>query len=235
MNKCLLAFLLLAAAATVTRADSPDAVLKDYRTRAAEATRRLDETLEKQGAAIIASLVSSGDTAGAAAATAQIKQLAAGDAVTAPHSAMAKLFEQYATARSTALQPVQAAAIARLDSLLKVAGGPKLDDLAALTKVRVEIEAGKVRGKVPERWTYHASETGPKAGSLVLRPDSTFELAIPRSSTPIATGTWRTSEKSNSLLLSFQKEEWIVILTGDTATIERPTIGVRWLRVDKGR
>ena len=150
MKTHILTLAAIAALTTLAAADSPDAILKDYRTRAVQATQRLDETLNKQAAAIITDLVRIGDTAGAEAVTAQVKQKTAGEPLTNIHAAAATLFAQYDGARATAMKPVQAASIARLDSLLKVAGGPKIEALAEITKARAEIETGKVGATIDQ-------------------------------------------------------------------------------------
>lgn len=220
----------LAALTTLAAADSPDAILKDYRSRATQATQRLDETLTKQGAQIITSLVRSGDTAGATTVTEQIKQASAGDAIPAPHSAAAKLFAQYTAARTTALQPVQAAALTRLDSLLKVAGGPNLEALAEITKARAEIEAGKlVSGfAIPQAWTYHNTATSATVmAEITLTPDGVFTM-----STLTEPGSWKANQKGDTVTITFKdKSTWKMTINGQTAVLDRPDVGKRFMRV----
>jgi hypothetical protein len=139
--------LLLAAAlllATSALADSPDAILKDYRTRAAQAVERLNFSLKNTATPLITKLVSSGDTDGAALLTSQLKDKLAGEPVPTPQASAAPLFSLYDEAIAKALVPVQKSSIARIDSLLKTAGSPKLETVTELGKVRAEIEAGKV-------------------------------------------------------------------------------------------
>lgn len=144
MKTHILTLAAFAALTIVGLADSPDAILKDYRTRATQATQRLNETLEKQAGPIITDLLRKNDTPAAETVTAQVKAKLAGDTVAAPHVAAAALFAQYDGARATALQPIQKASLARLDSLLNVAGGPKVEELAELTKAKAEIESATV-------------------------------------------------------------------------------------------
>ncbi|GEM_PF-2876661 len=224
--------LFLAAIASLTLADTPAAILKDYRTRATEATKRLDETLEKQGAQIVTSLVRSGDTAGAEVVTTQLKQLITGDAIPTPHSAAAKLFAQYSTARSDALKPVQAAALARLDSLLKIAAGAKLDDLQVITKARAEIEAGMITnlGAIPLKWTYHQTLTGKPDAEILMKPDGVFE--IDDGSGP-QFGKWQV--KGDGYEIEMEKYVWQVTVVDGVGTIKRE-VGTRYMKVKgKGR
>ncbi|MDP1590665.1 MAG: hypothetical protein Q8M07_23125 [Prosthecobacter sp.] len=231
MNTRLLT-LCLAAATSLTLADTPAAILKDYRTRATAATKRLDETLVKQGAQIVTNLVRSGDTAGAEVVTTQMKQIAAGEAIPAPHSAAAQLFTQYSTARNEALKPVQAAALARLDSLLKVAGGANLEDLQVITKTRVEIEAGKITEPpaVPLKWTYHQTLTSNSAADILMKPDGVFEI---NDGSGPQFGKWQA--KGDGFEIEMDKYVWQVTVVDGVGTIKRE-VGTRYMKVKgKGR
>ncbi len=146
MKQLLLALLLVSFASTAALADSPEAILKDYRKQATQAVERLNQSLEKAGTPLITKLVSSGDTAGAELLTSQMKAKIAGEFVPSPQASAAQLFSLYDDARAKALAPVQKSGIARIDSLLKTAGGAKLETVTELGKVRAEIEAGKVGG-----------------------------------------------------------------------------------------
>ena len=235
MKTHILTLAAIAALTTLAAADSPDAILKDYRTRAVQATQRLDETLNKQAAAIITDLVRIGDTAGAEAVTAQVKQKTAGEPLTNIHAAAATLFAQYDGARATAIKPVQAASIARLDSLLKVAGGPKMEALAEITKARAEIEAGKVeeqmKGKnaFPLHWSYHAAQDAPPVAIMDIKIEGTWTLTITASGKK-EEGTWKRGQKPTIISLTYQGSTWDMILDGKNATMYRPDSGRRWLK-----
>lgn len=142
MKTHLLTLAAIAAFTTLAAADSPDAILKDYRTRATQATQRLNETLEKQAAPIITDLLRKNDTPGAESVASQVKAKLAGEPVIAPHVAAAALFAQFDGARATALQPIQRACLARINSLLNVAGGPKVAEMESIAKAKEEIETG---------------------------------------------------------------------------------------------
>ncbi len=146
MKQLLFTLLLVSFAATTVSAlaDSPEAILKDYRRLAAQALERVNQSLEKAATPLITKLVSSGDTAGAALLTAQLKDKLAGEPVPSPQASAAQLFSLYDDARAKALLPAQKSSVARIDSLLKTAGGAKLETVAELGKVREEVEAGKV-------------------------------------------------------------------------------------------
>lgn len=154
MKHLLLALLLVSFASIAARADSPEAILKDYNKHAAQAMERLNQSLEKAATPLITKLVSSGDTAGAEELTAQLKIKLAGDPVAVPQASAASLFTMYDEARAKALAPLQKASIARIDSLLKMAGGAKIETVAELGKVRAEIEAGKLDAAEPSIGKY---------------------------------------------------------------------------------
>jgi hypothetical protein len=144
MKQLLLPLLLVSFASISALADSPEAILKDYRKAATQALERVNQSLEKAATPIITKLVASGDTAGAELLTEQYKAKLAGELVSAPQASAVQLFSLYDDARAKALAPVQKASIARIDSQLKTAGGAKLETVTELGKVREEIESGKV-------------------------------------------------------------------------------------------
>ncbi|MBN8420105.1 MAG: hypothetical protein J0L73_14400 [Verrucomicrobia bacterium] len=158
-----LALLLLVSFATCSLADSPEAILKDYRKQASQAVERLNQSLEKAATPLITKLVSSGDTAGAELLTSQMKAKIAGEPVAAPQASAVQLFSLYDDARAKALAPVQKSSIARIDGLLKTAGGAKLETVTELGKVREEIEAGKVSASLDQFFVGKSFFT--KAGS----------------------------------------------------------------------
>lgn len=141
MKHLLLAVLLLASFSSAF-ADTPAKIAEDYRKQAAVALIKLNETLEKATTPLIAKLVASGDTAGADTLAEQLKAKLAGEPAATPHASATLLFAQYDQARAKALEPVQKASIARIETLLKSTSGTlKLETITELSKVRAEIEA----------------------------------------------------------------------------------------------
>lgn len=227
MKTHILTLAAFAAFTTLSLADSPDAILKDYRTRATQATQRLNETLEKQAALIITGLLRKNDTAGAEAITAQVQQKLDGDHVSPPHAAAAALFAQYDAARATAMQPIQKATLKRLDSLLNVPGGPKPEDLAALTKAKAEVDAGKITdpGSMPVEWTYHQTMNGKPDARIKLKPDGVFEID---DGSEVKTGSWKASKKNSFLAIDFNNDTWNVTIKDGVGTIQRD-VGTRYM------
>ncbi len=146
MKHLLLALLLVSFSSAL--ADTPAKIAEDYRKAAAAALTKLNGTLEQAATPLIAKLISSGDTDGADALAEQLKAKLAGEPVATPQASATLLFAQYDQARAKALEPVQKASIARIESLVKSTNGsPKLETLTELSKVRAEIEAGSPAAK----------------------------------------------------------------------------------------
>ncbi len=141
MKHLLLAVLLLASPAF---ADTPEKIAADYREKAAAALTKVNETLQKAIVPIVADLIKSGDTATADLLREQMRAKAAGDPVDKPLNSIAPLFKSYDGARVKALEPVQKAAISRIDAALASSDGKKLEIVTELGKVRAEIESGHV-------------------------------------------------------------------------------------------
>ncbi len=142
MKHLLAALLLLVSPAL---ADTPAYIAAEYRRQAAAALTKLNDTLEKATTPLIARLVTSGDTAGAEQLSAQLKAKLAGGHVPTPQASATLLFAQYDQARIKALEPVQKAGLARIESMLKnTASASKLETVTELGRVRAEIEAGNV-------------------------------------------------------------------------------------------
>jgi hypothetical protein len=245
MKHLLLAALLLATSAL---ADSPDAILKDYRTRAAQAVERLNQSLEKAATPLITKLVASGDTAGADQLTKELRAKIAGEAVAAPQASAEPLFSLYDEAHAKALAPVQKASIARIDSMLKTAGGPKLEIVTELSKVREEIEAGMPspaalsmaelrshlkRNKISKTWVYYFdAEFTKKYGMLSLNEDGTLVL----NSGGAWKGTWMPTSDPMVLALEIKdgekpSEQAEMVIKGKEATMKR-AVGMRYLKAD---
>lgn len=236
MKTHILTLATIAALTTLGLADSPDAILKDYRARAAQATQRLNETLEKQASTIITELIRKGDTTGAETVTTQVKQKITGEPITPPpHVAAAALFAQYDGARATALQPIQKASLARIDSLLNVPGGAKVAELKEITKAKLEVETGKteeqMKGKnpFPLHWTYHAAQDAEPVATMDMNLDGTWTLTI-KASGKKEDGTWKRGQKPTIISLTYEGTSWDMIIDGKAATMYRPDSGRRWLK-----
>jgi hypothetical protein len=214
-------------------AETPETILAEHREKEASALQSLNSTLEKACIPLIAELVRSGDTTSADLLKDQLEAKISGAPVPNPHKAAAKLFQQYDSARAKALAPLKQASLRRIGNLLNSSEGKKLDVVSALATVRAEIESDSAlpTGLIPSRWTYHTTEFGKPMGELNLHKDGTFELLIPTSSSPKETGTWKPSRKQDVLNLICRNEKWTVVIEGDAATLERPTItGIRYLK-----
>ena len=139
MKHLLLALLLVSFSSAL--ADTPAKIAEDYRKAAAAALTKVNAMLEKAATPVIAKLVTSGDTDGAEKVSTQLKSKLAGQAVPTPHPSATLLFAQFDQARAKALEPVQTASFARIDTLLKGAGASNLEKVTELGKLRAEIEA----------------------------------------------------------------------------------------------
>ncbi len=211
MKKLILALLLVSFASLPALADSPEAILKDYRKAAAQAVERLNQSLEKAATPLITKLVSSGDTAGAELLTNQLKAKVAGEPVATPQASAVQLFSLYDGARTKALAPIQKSITARIDSLLKTAGGPKLETVTELNKIRADIEMGKI---TPEfdwgiLWgVHHEKKDSALNGTITFQPDG-VALRITKVGNKHP-GTWKASNKANSIDVKFPDDEWLV-------------------------
>lgn len=233
MKQLLLTLLLVSFASLSALADSPEAILKDYRKQATQALERVNQSLEKAATPMITKLVKDGDTAGAQLLTEQYKAKLAGEPVAAPQASAVQLFALYDEARAKALSPVQKSSIARIDGLLKTAGGAKLETVTELGKVRAEIEAGKVTEKntlpFPNAWSYHAAIDGPSVAEMNIMPDGTWNLKI-LASGKTEEGTWKKGSQPNIINLTYGGSSWDMIITKKTATMHRPDSGPRFLK-----
>lgn len=235
MKHLLLTLLLVSLTSATALADSPEAILKDYRKQAAQAVERLNQSLEKTATPMITKLVSSGDTAGAEQLTAQLKAKLAGEPVPEPHASAAQLFTLYDEARAKALAPIQKSSVSRIETMLKTSSGSKLETVTELGKVREEIEAGKLRkkvasGPVPQFWTYHMQPTDKNSGGEIeLNPNGNFVI---NNSPP---GKWTQSKVDDVITVTLaDKATWTITLNGDgTAFLDRPDVGRRFLKVRK--
>jgi hypothetical protein len=218
MKHLLLALLLVTFASTVALADSPEAILKDYRKAAAQAVERLNQSLEKATTPLITKLIQQGDTAGADVLTTQIKEKQAGDAVPSPQASVVQLFALYDDARAKALAPVQKSSITRIDSLLKTAGGAKLETITELGKARAEIEAGKApsANDLPVEWTYRSSPTGPPLSKVFFERDGSARMEAGPDS---QSGTWEWKRKG-VFIAKLSNDIWTITMKKGYAELE---------------
>jgi len=227
MKHPLFTLLLVTLTSATALADSPEAILKDYRKQASQAVERLNQSLEKTATPMITKLVQQGDTAGAELLTSQLKDKLAGEPVSAPQGSAAQLFSLYDDARAKALAPVQKSSIARIDSLLKTAGGAKLETVSELGKVREEIEAGRVTDPkaIPVEWTYRSTPTGPAIASVFFEPDGTARTEGGGESKK---GTWK-MKKKGVLIATWPSYTWTVTFKDGYAELESPPTALRYL------
>lgn len=228
MKQLLLSLLLVSFSSLSALADSPEAILKDYRKQAAQAVERLNQSLEKAATPLITKLVQQGDTSGAEQLTKEMHAKIAGEPMAAPHASAAQLFSLYDEARAKALAPVQKSCIARIEGLLKTAGGAKLETVTELGKVRAEIEAGKVEGEssFPAEWAYKRTPTEREEATIWLNPGGKFVID---DGSVKKKGTWRRSADKGTVTIQMEDgEKWTVEIADKVGTIHR-SIGTRYM------
>ncbi len=204
-------------------------ILAEYREKSAAALQRIDKALEQEANNLASALLRDGDSKGGEAIQQQAKMKEAGDPVPAPHKVAASLFAKYDAARAIALEPVQKVSISRIDAMLKMAGGQKPEVVTALAKARTEITSGKVSDPVATKWSYHASLDAPPIASMELAPDGAFTLNV-KANGKKEIGTWKPSEKTNTLILSYGGSSWEMHVDGRKASMNRPDSGMRYLK-----
>lgn len=218
-----------------TAADTPDAILADYRAKATPALAKVNDTLEQATVPILAELVKEGDTAGIEQVKAQLQAKQSGDPVPNPHPKAASLFALYDAARIKALEPAQKSTIGRIEAMLKTSDGKKLEVVEALGKVRAEIEGGKAtptKSAYPKKWGYYLTAAyDKKHGTLTLKDDGT--LVIDAASP--GTGTWQ-AVSPTVIAVDIQnaakiEEKTQIVIEGDKATFKRVS-GTRYLKVE---
>lgn len=223
----------LAALVTPTAADTPTAIAADYRSKAAAALEKVNDTLEKATVPIIADLVKAGDTAGADEVKTQLKAKQDGEPVTKPHAKAANLFTLYDAARRRALDPIQGATIRKLEAVLAGADGKKLEIVDAVKVVRAEVEAGKAVTAppvIPRKWTYHGKpDSVAKIAEALFNADGTMEF---HDSGIITRGTWKPNRKGDKITIQIFGTQWDMVLIDDKlATLDRPDVGRRYLKL----
>lgn len=214
-------------------ADTPAAIAADYRARAATALEKVNTTLERATVPIIAELVKAGDTAGADEVKAQLKAKQDGEPVAKPHAKAASLFALYDSARLRALDPIQQATVRQLDAVLAGADGKKLEVVDAVKTVRAEVEAGRLipaTPKIPIEWTYHGTPTSTtNIATVKFQPDGKWEMI--ESTGQTTTGQWKSNTKGDKITIQLADSVWKATINGNLATVDRPDVGTRYLRV----
>ncbi len=234
--KHLLLALLLACFSSAFAADTPAKIAEDYRKQSAAALVKVNGMLETATTPLIARLIQLGDTAGAEQLTTQLKAKLAGEPVVTPQASAVLLFAQYDQARTKALEPVQKASIARIDTLLTTGGRTKLETVTELGKVRAEIEVGKAvsaPSDIPMSWDYYVGTR--LVGLLLLKADGTLSLQnvnpdgtlymTGNPKKPVTTdGLWERS-KANVLKITLtppgEPEKCEMIISGKNAVLKR--------------
>lgn len=230
--------------ATSALADTAARIASDYHKQAAKALERVNETLEKATVPLIVDLVKSGDGAGAEALREQLKSKLAGEPVLKPQAAAAVLFLSYDTARLKALEPVQKAAISRIDAMLGGSEGRKLEVVTELAQVREAIQLSGITGtatQMPEVWTYHVTErpdgsVGVVYGEMHFKPDGTvLMLDRGKDKTP-KPGQWKSNKKGDKITIKMDHLKgdegvWLMEVKGTTGTMDCPGVSRRYMRV----
>lgn len=223
---------LVASFSTLHAADTPAAILADYRAKAEPAIAKVNDTLEKAVVPILADLVKTGDTTGADQVKTQLKAKQDGEPVAQPHAKVAQLFALYDAARLRALDPVQQATIRRLDAVLASADGKKLEIVDAVKAVRAEVEAGKIVDPkaIPVEWTYHGTPTSTtNIATVKFQPDGQWEMV--EATGQKTTGVWKSNTKGDKITIQLADSVWKATINGNLATVDRPDVGTRYLRV----
>lgn len=231
--KPLLFSILLMVSISTARADTPAIIAADYRAQSVQAVQRLNETLEQSAAPLAAKLLQKGDALGAQQIAKDVKAKISGELVRTQNPALKKVFAQYDQARVRAIATVQKSCISRIDALLQTPAGAKLDTLAALGKLRTEIDADTpiTALSLPLKWTYHRNATSPSMGDLIFNQDGTWALidANAKSRYGTQTGAWVQTAK-NTLDLTYNGAVWKMTYDDKSGTIDRPDIGKRHIK-----
>ena len=148
MMKIILTLLMLGT--LIARGQTPEEIEKDYETKASKATEKLQATLQREGTAIAANLVSKGDTAGAATVSEQLSAKLDGTKIPSAHPAITHLLGQYDAARANALKPIQDSTLQRLDALLKSPTGKDMQAVLKIAKIREKVTLGSVSSAAAE-------------------------------------------------------------------------------------
>lgn len=223
----------LAAFITPTAAETPAAIAADYRTKAEAALQRVNATLDTEAAKISQTLLALNDAASVTTLAEQVQAKRAGEPVPQPVPQAAALFAAYDRARIAALAPVQQTTLRRIEATLASSDGKKTEVVAELAKLKTDVEAGKqppVAPKVPIEWTYHGSPTSTtNIAEVKFYPDGKWEMIDGTGQT--TTGKWKSNSKGDKITIQLSDAVWKATIAGNLATIDRPDVGTRYLRV----
>lgn len=208
--KSLTLALLAALTAVSFAADTPEDILKDYRSKTETPLAKLNETLEKSLVPIIVDLVKTGDTKSSDLISAQLRAKKAGEPVVQPHARVSALFTSYDAARKRIVDPARQAATARIDSMLKSADGKRLEVVEELAQVREQIFSSKSSSWV-QLWSLRTTPDSPPNGTLLLNEDgsSVFTSKVGNKTA----GTWKVaSNKANTIEVTFPTDKWLATM-----------------------
>lgn len=219
----------LVAMLSTAQAETPAQISSDYRSKAEQAMERLNKTLDTEAAKISSALLNLGDAPAVEKLAEQVKAKQAGEAVEQPVSQASQLFASYDAARIKALAPVRDSTLSRIEALLASSEGKKTKVIAELASLRTSVTKGLMPMPIPAKWSYHSSLDAPAIASMEIRPDGTWELLI-HSKNAKEVGSWKRTEKTNAVLLSYGGASWEMVITGRKASMNRPDSGVRYLK-----
>lgn len=212
---------------SLAQADTAEAILRDFEDQSKREISDLNRTLEKAAAPVLAQHISAGKTREAEELSDQVRKKLAGEAV-APSPQLATLFSRYDAALGQKLNPLRATAIRRIDSLLRGSDGKNLETLSALARLRAQIETrdSATTAHKAAVWTYHSTSTSTTImAEIRLLPNGIFEM-----STLSEKGRWKANARGDRIDIDIRDQRWRMEIAGDTATLQRPDIGMRWLR-----
>lgn len=201
----------LAAFASLSHAEPLDTIAADYKAKSETALAKVNKTLDTQAAEVAARLIRLGANAEAQQLAEQVKAKKAGEPVKAPVIEATLLFQQYDSARKSALQPVQDLLLARIDTTLR--NTTDLAQVTALGNLRQQIEKGLAIDEAPafnwvSNWDFHKKKEAPADGSVVFNNDGT---AIFTSKTGNKTpGTWVMNKTGSGIEVTFPSDAWSV-------------------------
>jgi hypothetical protein len=217
---------------TTQAADTPAAILADYRKAADTALVRVNATLDTEAAKVSKTLLALNDPAAVQSLADQVQAKRAGEPVAQPVPQASALFAAYDRARAAALTPVQQTTLRRIESVLASSAGHKTEIVAELAKLKTDVQAGMIpteAPKVPVEWTYHGSPTSTSnIAEVHFLPNGNWEMVEAGRKIP---GTWKSNKKGDKITIKLADAEWKVSIDGTLATVDRPDVGIRYLRV----
>jgi len=198
---------LVAMLSTTQAADTPAAILADYRKAADTALVRVNATLDTEAAKVSKTLLALNDPAAVQSLADQVQAKRAGEPVAQPVPQASALFAAYDRARLAALAPVQQTTLRRIKAVLASSDGQKTEIVAELAKLKTDVQAGKIadHSAPAPNWTFHRTRSGAAEGSVVFGPkgDVTFISKVGNKTA----GTWKRT-KDDTIVAQFQTDEW---------------------------